>query len=194
LDDYVSRENLILPTSPNTVSLDGPLTDALFKSKKGVEKDTAPEHMSRKELADAWMNKLEPAYALVEMPGSRIIRLSRGKPPNVTIEVSKRQSNKYVTRVRGLEHYGVDPSAFARLVATRFACATTVEAGVPSTTKATTDDVLIQGNLVDELEALLTGDERLTSHGAARDSPFRVPKNAIQIELRKGVPSRKKKK
>jgi translation initiation factor 2D len=190
LDDYVAREYLVQPSSPNTVVLDGPLTDALFKGKKGTEAAPVPERLNRKELADAWIKRLDVAYAVVEVPGNRIVRLARGRPPCVTIEVSRRQSNKFLTRIRGLEQYGIDPACFAREAATRFASAATVEEG-PAPKAA---DVLVQGNLVEELEALLIGDERLTVHGGARDSPFRVPKSAINVELRKGVPARKKKK
>jgi translation initiation factor 2D len=172
------------------VVLDGPLTDALFKGKKGTEAAPVPERLNRKELADAWIKRLDVAYAVVEVPGNRIVRLARGRPPCVTIEVSRRQSNKFLTRIRGLEQYGIDPACFAREAATRFASAATVEEG-PAPKAA---DVLVQGNLVEELEALLIGDERLTVHGGARDSPFRVPKSAINVELRKGVPARKKKK
>jgi translation initiation factor 2D len=189
LDDYVVREDLVHPTIPNMVVLDGPLTDALFKGKKETETAPIPERMIRKELADAWIKKLDTAYALVEMPGNRIVRMGRGKAPSVLIEVSRRQSNKFVTRIRGLEQYGINPSHFSREAATRFALAATVEEG-----PAKGVDVLVQGNLVEELEALLIGDERLTVHGGARDSPFRIPKNAINVELRKGVPTRKKKK
>ena len=52
-------------------------------------------------------------------------------------------------------------------------------------------EVVIQGNLVEELEAFLV-DENLTNHGGAKGSDYSIPKTVIDVTLRKGVPSRKK--
>ena len=46
-------------------------------------------------------------------------------------------------------------------------------------------EVVLQGNLAKELEALLTGNEKLTSHGGAKGGSYRVPKGVIEIEYGK---------
>jgi translation initiation factor 2D len=48
------------------------------------------------------------------------------------------------------------------------------------------------GHLSEELTALLTGDEKLSSHGGVKGSEFSLPKSVIKVNLRKGVPARKK--
>ena len=113
----------------------------------------------------------------------------------MTIEVTRRQSNKFVTTVRGLEVFGVDPSALAKDVGQRFACASSVVPPPPRTSGGgggATTQVQFQGNLASELEALLLGDESLTNHGGAKGSTYHLPKNSITVVLRKGVPARKK--
>jgi translation initiation factor 1 (eIF-1/SUI1) len=143
-----------------------------------------PERTSRKDVVLAWTNRMQPAYTLLEVPGNRIVQIGHGKPPCVTVEVTKRQSNTFVTHVRGLEKFDVGRTVFCKEVAHRFGCAGTVVVDEK--------ELVFQGNLADELEALLTADESLTSHGGAKESPYRLPKNSIDVVLRKGVPPRKR--
>jgi len=58
------------------------------------------------------------------MPGSKILHMGRGEPKAVDIEVEFRQGNKrkFLTRVRGMEEYGIDGTVLARDVSHRFAC------------------------------------------------------------------------
>jgi hypothetical protein len=51
-------------------------------------------------------------------------------------------------------------------------------------------EVVFQGNLVEELEALLM-DKNLISHGGANGSDYCISKNVIDVTLRKGVPGSK---
>ena len=65
--------------SSTDVKLHGLLTDALF------EKQEAPEKLSRKNINNKWIDKMESAYALVEIPGSHIRKLCRGSFPTVSM-------------------------------------------------------------------------------------------------------------
>ena len=203
LEGYIDREGLVDSLQPQMVVLDGPLTDALYGKKKKKKKTdpqkeaataTIPERLSRKDLVELWTDKMEGAYAIVQLPGNHIVKMGRGKAPSVTIEVAARQSRKFATYVRGLEHFGLDAAAVCKDVSQRFACSGSVEehpvkrAALPSGHV----ELVFQGNLADELEALLMGDESLSSHGGVRRSPYRLPKKSIEFVLRKGVPARKK--
>ncbi|GAX09633.1 translation initiation factor 2D [Fistulifera solaris] len=193
LDDYIDRENLVDPSNRNMIVVDGPLKDALYKQKKqSVNATSVPTHIPRKDIITAWTAKMEGAFALVEVPGNKVIRIGRGQAPCVTIEVSRRQSNKFVTEVRGYEEFRLDAETLCHEISQRFACAATIIKTQSSSKRATTE-LLIQGNLAQELEALLTGDASKTKHGGAKDSPYSLPKNSIQKVLRKGVPAKGKK-
>lgn len=188
LNDYLERESLI---KWNEVSLDGPLTDFLYKKNAS----SAPATLTRKEISSLWESRMEKGFALVSMPGNEILKMARGESPRVSIEVERRQSKKFVTFLRGLEDYHIDPRTFAKDVSGRFACSATIEAAPekrPGLKKGRVE-LVFGGNLVDELEALLTADDSLTSHGGAKNSTYSVPRNAIQMTLRKGVPARKRK-
>jgi translation initiation factor 2D len=193
LEDYIAKEELIPEKSPDVVMLNGPLTDVLYKRK--IKKDTnstnpssTPLSLPRKDLVNMWLACQEPAYALVQVPGNAVLKLKRGKPPTITIEVSRRQSSKYLTTVMGLELFDINADEFAKDVANRFACASTTSKVSPSTAEA----VILQGNFATEIEALLLSDERLTQHGGVKGATYFLPKNSIQVVLKKGVPARKK--
>lgn len=51
---------------------------------------------------------------------------------------------------------------------------------------------LYLGHLSEELSALLTGDEKLSVHGGTKGAEYNLPKSVIKVNLRKGVPARKK--
>ncbi|GKY96238.1 hypothetical protein MPSEU_000583700 [Mayamaea pseudoterrestris] len=189
LDEYLQRENLITSDRPGYANMDGPLLDVLYGKQK---KQDAPTILSRPELTTRWLSKLEPAYALVQVPGNRVLTLARGKPPNVRITVTCRQNRKFVTRVRGMEDYGIHAASFCTDVSRRFACSGAIEEEPSEALKKDHVELQFQGNLAEELEALLTGDASLTSHGGAQNSDYRVPKCCVEVIRRKGVPARKK--
>jgi translation initiation factor 2D len=188
LDTYIIQESLVPPEKPQLVQLDGPLTKILYQNENVI-----PELQARKDLVKQFMSKLLPAYALVKMPGNRIVKLAKGIPPKVEIEVSMRQSKKFVTRVRGLENYAIDPAYFSKDVSRRLACSAAVETtasnGRPALRKNHVE-LVFQGNIALEIEALLV-DESLSDHGGIKGSTYSVPKQVLEVNLRKGVPGRK---
>ena len=202
LERYVEEEGLADPAARGRVRLDGPLCDALYRASKKDRRvpGTAAEYptsVKRKDLIERWLDKMEPAHALVQMPGSQILNLSRGGPKLVEIEVEFRQGNrkKFLTRLRGVEEYGIEAAALSQDVARRFACAATVETTAPAGRPALKKDraeLVFQGHLAGELTALLTGDEKASSHGGAKGGVYRLPKRVIHVVVRKGVPARKK--
>ena len=111
LDLYIVENNLVDQNSPKYITVDGPLGDVLWgltKRERQVASKSPvpsrPDHINRKQLQERWQSKLELGYAIVSMPGSKILSLKRGSPPKISIEVEKRQGNKkFITRVRGLE-------------------------------------------------------------------------------------------
>ena len=201
LNEYIMKNTLVDEYDPEMVKLDGPLVDVLFRKTKkqvaasGGAKTDYPEAITRKELNERWLTKLDVAYAIVSMPGSNIVSMKRGKPAKVSFEVEARQNRKkFITRVRGLEEYGINGTDFANDVAKRFACSATVEdnpTGRAALKKGHTE-LVFQGHLVEELQALLTGNSKVTSHGGAKGGNYSLPKNIFDINLRKGVPKKKK--
>ena len=117
---YIAREMLVDESKPANIKMNCALTDALYKLTKKQQmqqepsQETAtPTTVSRKDLLDLWVSKLEPAYALVAMPGSEVLALKKGSPKKIDIEVEKRQGNKkFITRIRGLEEVSRENDSF----------------------------------------------------------------------------------
>lgn len=201
LNGYIVKNELIDEYDPEMVKLDGPLTDVLFRrTKKEVAASRGapahyPEDITRKELNEKWLGKLDFGYAIVSMPGSIIVNMKRGTPAKVSFEVEARQNRKkFITRVRGLEEYGINGPEFANDVAKRFACSATVEENPVgrAALKKGNVELVFQGHLVEELQALLTGNSKMTSHGGVKGSGYSIPKNVFEVNLRKGVPKKKR--
>ena len=76
----------------------------------------------------------------------------------------------------------------------RFACACSTESNPENRAalKKNHMEVTIQGHLGNEIQALLTGNERLSSHGGVRAGNYNVPSEVLNVILRKGVTSKKK--
>lgn len=182
LDEYIQRENLVDPTAKNFILLDAPLTDALYGG-KNKNRTEVPIRLSRKEIAAAWIEAMQPAYALLSAPGSGVVKISKGKPPRITLEVKRRQQRKYVTHLTGFRAFGLEGESLRNEVAQRFGMAGVLE---------NENELMFQGNVAREMEAFLTGDTMLSSHGGAKNSPYRLPRNAIEAIYRKGVPVPKK--
>ena len=133
IDGYIENESLVDPESKGKILINGPLCDALYrpskKNRSASQETTFPTVVSRKDLVDRWMSKMDAGHALVEMPGSKILSLARGEPKPVDIEVEFRQGNKkkFLTRIRGMEDYGIDAELLSNDVSQRFACSGSVE-------------------------------------------------------------------
>ena len=200
IESYVESEGLVGPQTKGRVLVNGPLCDALYRvSKKDKQQGQSTEYptsVERKDLIEIWMKRMDCGHALVQMPGSKILYIKRGKPTVVEIEVEFRQGNrkKFLTRIRGMEEYGVEGEPLSQDVSHRFACSATVETspvGRPALKKGRVE-LVFQGHLSEELTALLSGDEKLTSHGGVKGGEYNIPKSVINVVLRKGVPAKKK--
>ena len=201
INEYIEKESLTDPAVKGHVLINGPLCDALYRTKKNKadkagQSSDYPTSVSRKDLIEKWIDSMDKGHALVQMPGSKVLRLGRGHPTPIEIDVEFRQGNrkKFLTHIRGMEEYGVDGTSLSQDVSHRFACSSTIETnpvGRPALKKGRVE-LVFQGHLSEELTALLTGDETLTSHGGVKGSEYNLPKSVINISLRKGVPVRKK--
>mmetsp|Transcript_27557 Transcript_27557/g.58229 ORF Transcript_27557/g.58229 Transcript_27557/m.58229 type:complete len:788 (-) Transcript_27557:59-2422(-) len=199
IENYIEKESLVDPNGKGRVLVNGPLCDALYRVSKKNKQPTPTEYptsVKRKELIEKWMERMDSGHALVQMPGSKILNLGRGAPKPVDIEVEFRQGNrrKFLTRIRGMEEYGIDGAALSQDVSHRFACSSSIETapvGRPALKKGRVE-LVFQGHLSEELTALLTGDAKISSHGGAKGSDYHLPKSVINVVLRKGVSARKK--
>lgn len=144
---YVEKENLVKPSNKSTVTLDATLCDALFKGaiKKG---STYPTEIHKKDLGQTFIGRMQ-AHHCVTRGNDTVVRKGALKP--IQIMTEKRQGNKKVTKLSGMESFLLDAEALASELQKKFACSTTV-AELPGKKG---QEVLVQGGVIDDLARYL---------------------------------------
>lgn len=119
---YIDQENLVKPTDKSTVVLDAILCDALYKGaiKKG---STYPTEIHKKDLGATFINRMQ-AHHRVTRGSESVIR--KGALKTIQIMTERRQGNKKVTKLSGMESFLIDAEALASELQKKFACSTSV--------------------------------------------------------------------
>ncbi|KAF3440959.1 hypothetical protein FNV43_RR19245 [Rhamnella rubrinervis] len=157
---YVEKENLVKPTDKSFVVLDATLCDALFKGaiKKG---STYPTEIHKKDIGLTFINRMQ-AHHVVTRGGESVVR--KGGLKAIQIMTERRQGNKKVTKLSGMETFLVDAESLASELQKKFACSTTV-AELPGKKG---HEVLVQGGVIDDLAKHLI-------------EQYRIPKRYIEV-------------
>ncbi|XP_072970579.1 uncharacterized protein [Typha angustifolia] len=158
---YVEKENLVKSTNKATVVLDATLCDALYKGtiKKG---STYPTDIHKKDLGSTFLNRMQIHHSVAR---GNEVAVRKGAIRPVQIMTERRQGNKKVTRVSGLESFLLDAESLASELQKKFACSTSV-AELPG--KKGQHEVLIQGGVIDDLA------KHLVDH-------YGIPKKYIEV-------------
>ncbi|RDX97928.1 Eukaryotic translation initiation factor 2D, partial [Mucuna pruriens] len=140
---YVEKENLVKPTNKSTVVLDVLLCDALFKGaiKKGT---TYPTEIHKKDLGSTFVSRMQPHH-VVTRGNESVVR--KGALKTIQLLTERRQGNKKVTKLSGMETFLIDAEALASELQKKFACSTSV-AELPGKKG---QEVLVQGGVIDDL-------------------------------------------
>lgn len=119
---YVEKESLVKPTNKSIVVLDAVLCDALFKGaiKKGT---TYPTEIHKKDLGLTFINRMQAHHVVTR--GSELV-VRKGAIKTIQIVTERRQGNKKVTKLSGMETFLIDAEALASELQKKFACSTTV--------------------------------------------------------------------
>lgn len=119
---YVEKQNLVKTVNKSMVILDATLCDALFKGtiKKG---STYPTEIHKKDLGSNFINRMQ-AHHRVTRGNDTVVRKGGLKPLQIMTE--RRQGNKKVTKLSGLESFLIDAEVLSSELQKKFACSTTV--------------------------------------------------------------------
>ncbi|CAL9200835.1 unnamed protein product [Musa hybrid cultivar] len=158
---YVEKENLVKPTDKAMVTLDAALCDALYKGtiKKGT---TYPTDVHKKDLGSTFLSRMQIHHRVSK---GNEVAVRKGAVRPIQIMTERRQGNKKVTRVSGLETFLMDADSLASELQKKFACSTSV-AEIPG--KKGQHEVLVQGGVIDDLA------KHLVDH-------YGIPKRHIEV-------------
>jgi translation initiation factor 2D len=112
---------LVKPTDKTKVILDVTLCDALYKG--AIKKGSAyPTEIHKKDLGSTFLNRMQ-VHHKVSRGTQEVIR--KGAIRTIQIMTERRQGNKKMTRLSGLECFLMDPDSLASELQKKFACSTT---------------------------------------------------------------------
>ncbi|KAG6528795.1 hypothetical protein ZIOFF_010980 [Zingiber officinale] len=158
---YVEKENLVKPTDKAIVIFDATLCDALYKGtvKKGF---TYPTEIHKKDLGSTFLSRMQVHHKISK--GHEVV-ICKGAVKPIQIVTERRQGNKKVTKVSGLETFLLDADSLASELQKKFACSTSV-GELPG--KKGQHEVLVQGGVIDDLA------RHLVDH-------YGIPKRYIEV-------------
>lgn len=145
--EYVKQNKLEEGASKRTrTKVDRVMADALFKGllKKG---ESYPSEMEKSSMRDAVMKRMHPLH-LLKRGDMEVTKKGTLDPLNIS--VAKRQGNKKVTVITGMETYLLDASALSKELSKAFACATTVTP-LEGAQRKGQFEVCVQGNVAEKL-------------------------------------------
>lgn len=118
---YVEKENLVKPTDKAKVILDVTLCDALYKG--AIKKGSAyPTEIHKKDLGSTFLNRMQVHHRVSR--GNEVV-VRKGAIRTLQIMTERRQGNKKMTRLSGVESFLMDPDSLASELQKKFACSTT---------------------------------------------------------------------
>ncbi|KAJ3110777.1 Eukaryotic translation initiation factor 2D [Phlyctochytrium bullatum] len=143
LEDYFKQKGLASSDDPRLVKMDALLAEAVLKKDEGDV-----DFLMRDSLLTRVLEKMNPFYELTLPDQDPVIRKGSLKPINVTVET--RQGRRMITRVVGMEAFGIDPEDLAAQLKIRCASSTTVSA-LPGKSSNTLYEVMAQGSKIREV-------------------------------------------
>jgi translation initiation factor 2D len=149
--DYTRTHNLDA-ASGQRVTLDPVLVAALYSDGGG----RVPLEASKAELSQRFDAHLNEYHAITfghdeDGAGAAAadVKFKAGPVPCIDVSVETRQGKKLMTRIGGLEIFGVDPAIFAREAQRAFSCAATTQQSTVKHKSAM--EVLVQGNVASDV-------------------------------------------
>ncbi|KNC96131.1 uncharacterized protein SPPG_08518 [Spizellomyces punctatus DAOM BR117] len=147
--EYAEMKNLIDRANPRMVKIDAILCDAVLKKDEYQSVDYLPRDGILQRLTE----RMQPYHEL-HLPGREPeIRKGTLKPIQITVE--QRQGRKTVTKVVGIERFGIDPEQLAGWLKVRCASSTSVTPIPGKANAAPVYEVMIQGSKVKEVCSVL---------------------------------------
>ncbi|CCX07225.1 Similar to Translation machinery-associated protein 64; acc. no. Q04600 [Pyronema omphalodes CBS 100304] len=154
LNTYVDSNKLANPNNKRLITLNPLLSNSFFLSTPADEKDLASARgvYKRDLLAERLIKSCSP-YHRITTPSGEVSKPKSGAAPKVEIIMEKRQGRKTVTRIIGLESFGVDPKQMAEEL--QRVCAGAATVGQAQGLKPGLMEVAVQGSMEKEVRGAL---------------------------------------
>ncbi|ORX50552.1 hypothetical protein DM01DRAFT_1096375 [Hesseltinella vesiculosa] len=147
--DYIQQEKLIHPSNPKKIKIDAVLTDAILNK----DEYNTVDHLGRDQIIQRLVAKLQPFHNVI-VPNKEGV-MKKGAPKSIEIVQEVRQGRKTMTKVSGMETFGVDIDDLCKELTKLCASSATSNAIVGTSPKAPLYEVLVQGPQIKHVSELL---------------------------------------
>lgn len=146
---YTEKEDLVNPQSKRLVKIDPPIAAYLLDDRIREDADALRVGQVRRDLlGDRLVKSCSPYYVVLkptESASDPATKPKGGAPPRIQVVLDTRQGKKTVTRVSGVEPFGVDPKAMADELQRTCAGSASVAQLMGSSPKNPVMEITVQG-------------------------------------------------
>jgi translation initiation factor 2D len=138
--DYIKAKSL---DAGQQVKLDDNLFHALYGSHSNKSIDSL---VSKAEISKQFDSHMQLYHSIVLDGDLGHVKYSKGNVANIVVSTERRAGNRYMSKIKGLELFGIDCVLFAKEAARIFSASATVAESIGNT-----KEVLVQGNITGEI-------------------------------------------
>lgn len=159
LQKYIEKEDLVNPQNKRLVKMNPQIASYLLDERLRDDADALRiGHAKRDLLGDKLVKSCSPYYIVLKAGESASdpgIKPKAGTPPKIQLLLENRQGKKTVTKVSGVEPFGVDPKAMADELQKTCAGSASVAQLMGSSPKNPVMEITVQGPQKKAVEAYL---------------------------------------
>jgi len=147
MNKYLEKENLISTTNKRVVKVDPNISNTLLSTSLPEDKEALRAGTAKRDyLGEKLLKACSPYYRVLHASADESSKPKSGAPPKVSIILESRQGKKTVTRVSGLEPFGIDAKGAAEVL--QRACAGSASVGLlnGSSPKTPVMEIVLQGS------------------------------------------------
>ncbi|KAJ3005789.1 Eukaryotic translation initiation factor 2D [Thoreauomyces humboldtii] len=149
INDYATLHSLVDRSNPRMIKIDPHLADSLLKR----EEYTTIDYLPRDVLVQRLVDRMQ-AFHELKAPGLTEGEIRKGVPKPIVIHLEKRGGNKCITRIVGMEAFGIGADQLAACLKIRCASSTSVTP-IPGKTTTVFHEVMVQGTKSKDVCAVL---------------------------------------
>ncbi|KAI8062572.1 hypothetical protein BC940DRAFT_341718 [Gongronella butleri] len=146
---YIQQEDLVNPSNRKMIKIDAVLTDAILSK----DEYQTVHQLGRDQIVQRLVAKLQP-FHMVTL-GNKEPLIKKGTPKPVEITQETRQGRKTMTKVTGMESFGMDIDELCKELTKLCASSATSNAIAGTSPKAPLYEVLVQGPQIKHVSELL---------------------------------------
>jgi len=147
MNKYIEKENLISTTNKRVVKINANISNILLNPNLPEDREALKAGVTKRDyLGEKLLKACSPYYRVLHPSADESSKPKSGAPPKVSIIMESRQGKKTVTKVSGLEPFGIDAKGAAEVL--QRACAGSASVGLlsGSSPKTPVMEIVLQGS------------------------------------------------